>query len=381
MKSMDLLDWIGEVDEAYYEDMAHSISGRKRNIRRIAARCGAAAAVIAVVSVTAVMFANIFREGIVQQPAVGSTSQTQTASAETSAAGSEPEKPRETLPTDLFEVVQTTAVTTTEEPEVTTTTALILPFPADAEMPDASLHQKVGNRFLVNSLSQSGVLAVTLTDVQLYESLDEADLTFDDLTESFRQENESIRAFYEGKADEYELSKANSALQYMYYEKDGVSIQQNWRFIKATITVENINAISWWINLDGKPMPDGTVGSYGMYDFDTVSLDFGVLTDCNALREKNPNDSFFPSVMMCGIHYNSAEGRFYDDEMHRSFIHVEPGEAITYEIGAFLPKTYTELIESNYNSLGYEIGTDLKPYYFFNSGGIARPYVEFDFDE
>lgn len=380
MKSMDMLDLIGEVDEAYYEDMAHSISGRKRNIRRIAVRCGAAAAVIAVVSVTAVMFASIFREGIVQQPAVGSTSQTQTASAETSASESEPEKPRETLPTDLFEVVQTTAVTTTEEPEVTTTTALILPFPADAEMPDASLHQKVGNRFLVNSLSQSGVLAVTLTDVQLYESLDEADLTFDDLTASFREENQNLRDFYDGKTNSDDWSIQNGALGYMYLETEGDSIQQNWRFIKATITVENLNAVSWLGNQNGQIMPDGSVCSFDLYDFDTASLSFGVLTDCNALREKNPNDSFFPSVMNCGNQYNSAEGRFYDDELRRSFIHVEPGEAITFEIGAFLPRIYTEKLESQ-AMLGYEIGTDLKPYYMFGTGGISKPYVELDFDE
>lgn len=380
MKSMDMLDLIGEVDAAYYEDMAQNLNGKKQRIRRTVTKFGGAAAVIAVVSVTAVMFTSVFREGIgQQQPAAGSTSQTQTASAETSASESEPEKPRETLPTDLFEIVGTTAVTTTEEPEVTTTTALILPFPADAEMPDASLHQKAGNRFLVNSLSQSGVLAVTLTDVQLYESLDEAGLTFDDLTASFREENQNLRDFYDGKTNSDDWSIQNGALGYMYLETEGDSIQQNWRFIKATITVENLNAVSWLGNQNGQIMPDGSVCSFDLYDFDTVSLDFSVLADREVVREKY-NKMFFHSVMSCGNQYNSAEGRFYDDELRRSFIHVEPGEAITFEIGAFLPRIYTEKLESQ-AMLGYEIGTDLKPYYMFGTGGIDRPYVEFDFDE
>ena len=138
MKNTDLLDVIGEVNAAYYEDMAQHFFGKRQRIRSIVMRFGAAAAVIGVMTVTAVTFASVFREGIqtTQQPA---SSGIQTASSDTQATDrSESSKPEQTLPTDLFEVVQNTTVTETSSPSETTTERII-PFPADTEMPDNSL--------------------------------------------------------------------------------------------------------------------------------------------------------------------------------------------------------------------------------------------------
>ena len=379
MKNTDLLDAIGEADAAYYEDLAESLSGRRQKIRRIVSRCAAAAAVITVMTVTAVTFVSIFREGIVQQQPAGSSSQTADSGPDASADTPASDEPMQTLRTDLFEMAETTTVTTASEPRMTTPAEVTLPFPADAEMPDNNLQQEVGNRFLVNSLSTSGVLAFTLQDVQLYDSLVDAGLTFDDLTESFRSEQASLKDFYEGRIFNISGSLANEALRTMMDPGGGEENQQNWRFIKATITVENLNAVSSLAQMNGAPMPDGSICNYSYFDFPINSYGFCVLPN----REKIIAEGRSYAASRCsmwGMQYNTAEGMFYDDANRRDLIHVEPGEAVSFEIGSFVPKIYTQFVDERTMSLGYEIGTDLKPYYMFGIS-LSRPYVEFHFDD
>lgn len=377
MKNTDLLDVIGEVNAAYYEDMAQHFSGKRQRIRSIVMRFGAAAAVIGVMTVTAVTFASVFREGIqtTQQPA---SSGIQTASSYTQATDrSESSKPEQTLPTDLYEVVQNTTVTETSA-SAETTTELIIPFPADTEMPDNSLEQDVGSRFMVNYLSKSGMLAVTLNDVQLYDSLDEAGLTFDDLTESFRENYDKASNYFEGKSDSFSIDQGNQAAEYLGNPEGEEEKDTNWRFIKARITVENINAVSIMSGLNGVVLPDNTVRyDFSDYDFDLYSLGFGVMANRES-EKMRPEHGYY--YMESGIHYNTAAGRFYDDSVRRDLIHVEPGEAITFEIGAFLPKFATPYLDHVTSFYGFDIGTDLKPFYFFGNS-LARPHVEFHFDE
>ena len=375
MKSTDLLDAIGEVDSGYYEDMAQRFSGRRHQLRQFVSRFGAAAAVIAVVTLTAVTFAGIFREGIdMQQPAGSSTAQTASDVSGSAVQSSETAEPLQTLPTDQFEMAEETSSAAAKESAVTTT-ELILPFPADAEMPDNDLRQEVGNRFLVNSLSQSGVLAVTLTDAHLYDSLEDAGLTFNDLTLSFREDIEAAKDFAELKTDSFETAASSAAVHLL--EPDDGQFEQNWHFIKAAITVENLNAVSLYGKMRGVVLPDGSIGDYSDFDFPVNAFIFGVLPD----REKAEAEgkAFAGNFGRCGLHYNSAEGRFYDDFNRCDMIHLDPGEAITFEVGAFVPVTYTSAIH-HYMHLDHEFGTDLKPYYMFGIN-LNRPYVEFHFDE
>ncbi len=378
MKNTDLLDVIGEVNAAYYEDMARNLSGRSVRIRRVIARFGAAAAVIGVMTVTAVTFASVFREGIqtTQQPA---NSGMQTASTDTqSTALSESSKPEQTMRTDLYEVMQTTTVTTTSEP-VVTTTELILPFPADAEMPSNDLRQAVGSRFLVNWMSKSGVLAMTLNDVQLYDSLEDAGLTFDNLTESFREAHQNARDYYEKKSGSFMVDSADGVALYMFDPDGGEENLNNWFFIKGTLTVENINAVSGWKGITGLTYPDGSPVMYSDFDFGISGFGFGVLP--NADPEKSNGKSYFGKyAFQAGMEYNQAEGMFYQDSYRRKYIHLEPGEAISFEVGAFLPKVYTEYMNQRYPLLQYEVGTDLRSYYMFG-GQLFRPFVEISFDE
>ena len=374
----DLLDVIGEVNAAYYEDMAQHFSGKCQRIRSIVMRFGTAAAVIGVMTVTAVTFASVFREGIqtTQQPA---SSGIQTASSDTQATDrSEASKPEQTLPTDLYEVVQNTTVTETSA-SAETTTELIIPFPADTEMPDNSLEQDVGSRFLVNQFCRSGILAMTVNEAHLYDSLADAGLTFYDLTESFRTDNEALRDFYEGRTNTVSTETANSALILMMNPDGGEENQQNWRFIKATITVENINAVSGLGGANGLTFSDGTHVTYSDFDFPINSFGFGVLPNREVIESQGK--SFYGATLtMWGMQYNTSEKQFYTDSYRLSMIHLEPGEAITFEVGAFVPKIYTQFIDSHLNSIGCEIGTDLKQYYMFGTE-LSRPYVHFNFDE
>lgn len=378
MKNTDLLDVIGEVNAAYYEDMAQHFSGKRQRIRSIVMRFGTAAAVIGVMTVTAVTFASVFREGIqtTQQPA---SSRIQAASSDTQATDrSESSKPEQTLPTDLYEVVQNTTVMETSA-SAETTTELIIPFPADTEMPDNSLEQDVGSRFLVNQFCRSGILAMTVNEAHLYDSLADAGLTFDDLTESFRTDNEALRDFYEGRTNTVSTETANSALILMMNPDGGEENQQNWRFIKATITVENINAVSGFGGANGLTFSDGTHVTYSDFDFPINSFGFGVLPNREVIESQGK--SFYGATLtMWGMQYNTSEKQFYTDSYRLSMIHLEPGEAITFEVGAFVPKIYTQFIDNHLNSIGYEIGTDLKQYYMFGTA-LSRPYVHFNFDE
>ena len=379
MKNTDLLDVIGEVDAVFYEDMAENLSGRKHHIKRFVSRFGAAAAVIAAVSVTAVMFTSIFRDGIVQSQQPASSGTTQTASGEETAASqqSESEKPVETLRTDLFEIVETTTVTTTTEPPVTTT-ELIIPFPADMEMPDNNLRQEVGSRFLVNSMGKSGILAMTLNDVQLYDSLADAGLTFDDLTESYRETHAKAKDFFDGKTQSVSVDTENAAVMYMFDRESGEEDPENWCFVKGTLTVENINAVSGLSGMRGLTNPDGSPAEFDDFDFHVTYYGFGVLPSTEP-AESNGKSYFGLTAFQSGLAYNQSEGMFYQDICRRSYIHLEPGEAITYEVGAFLPKVYTGSFREHYPFLQYEDGTELKSHYMFG-GSLSRPFVELHFE-
>ena len=379
MKNTDLLDVIGDVDAAFYDDMAQNLSGRKHPIRQFVSKFGAAAAVIAAVSVTALMFTSIFRDGIMQtqQPASSGTAQSDSDETAVTVQSAESKQPLATLRTDLFEVVQTTTVTTTSEPTVTTT-ELIIPFPADMEMPDNDLKQSVGSRFLVNSLSKSGMLAMTLNDVQLYDSLEEAGLTLDDLTESYREALEAGRAYHEGKSGSFQVDTANASALYLFDPISGEEDTQNMCFIKGTLPVESIYEVYGMLGVSGLTLPDGSPVTFTDVDFGITSYGFGVLPSEEPAKS-NGESYFGQSPRLLGMAYNQSEGMSYQDSYRRNYIHLEPGEAITFEVGTFLPKAYTTNQQMQFPYLQYEEGTDLKSHYMFGYQ-LSRPFVALSFE-
>lgn len=366
MDAHNLLDLMGEIDSAYIEDAANHLENSPRRFWQTLARPAAAAAIIGVIGFGAFTVAGVIRDGTaLQNPPAGYT--------ETAYSGTEPAEtsanaatavPPETLPTDLFvEMTDTTATTT-----VTTTVtepAVTLTLPADSELPDASIKQEVNSRFLINWMSESGALAATVKEAHLYDNFEEAGLTFDDLRQSFR-ENYSFALNYDDSGMHYQAfpdSRAEKVNQAM----------QDYNFIKITLTLENLNAVSNLYALNNILLPDGSIrGDFAQTD-DFSASGFNFFVSYNPESEPNSGRSF----VLQPAAYFSLEGQLYDDDARRSMFRLPQGESITFELGGFLPKTADETTS---HSLGYESGTNLAPYYCFG-GMMARPYVEFHFTE
>lgn len=403
MKAKDLLDIMGEIDAGLIEDAAGTAENSTPVISRLS-RYGAVAAAIGIVSISVYAIYSVVRDGIVQTQAPQSGYTSSADSGETgitSGTQSGTATTQRTLPTDLY-VIETLESTTT------TTTEKTLPFPADEEMPDASLEQEIGDRFLVNNqqIVQNGVLALTVQKAQCFDTLEESGLTEDDLGRLFRED--CYVSSGHGSYDDAKFTYASvEYLKEWDADKRYSSIKANpadYRFVLLDIKVENINAIShlpgfWndclmpadsshrygtdygdWVDCF-EPFMEGSVTDPNFardYDFDLTPLYFQIHT----VNERKGGAAFFAQPA-----YFSLSGQEYDDDFRSEWFYLEPGQALTCKIGAFLPRTMKPEFMSQYSSDETEwgpeypaIGDDLKDYYYFGSGGIARPHVDLHFD-
>ncbi len=365
MKHDDLLEIMGEIDPQFIEDAVRGSRSPKLLLRRLSPYAGGAAAVL-ILGFSAFVIYGVIRDGIAQQnPPAGytetaaslpGTDLTQISGSETATA-SVTTAPRAELPSDEFvEVIVT-------EPPVTTTAMATLPVPADMEMPDAALNQRVGDRMSVNWLSASGVLAVTIEDAQYYASYEEAGLVFSDFTEQFQEEQ-----FY---ALGY---KQDAVSSYTVQADDVRKIQELLRdqyFVKVRVKLENINAISSLTQFNGIYPIDHPDDSYARdYDFDIKQFCFFAYSsddDCQLVCQRWPM-------------YFSAEGEAYPEsrDQKRDWIYLPPGESKTIELGVFLPQ---HLARKEGTSLYAEQEVAALPYYCFGCGNISRPFVRLDLAE
>lgn len=410
MKAKDLLDIMGEIDAGFIADAAGSGEGSPF-IRRIT-RYGAVAAAIGIVSFSVYAICGVIRDGVLQnQPdAPGYSSAADSGSAAATLAPQDPQRETETtcktLPTDLF-VLETLPVTTT------VTTEKSLPFPADQEMPDNSLEQEIGDRFRLNNntIVRSGVMAVSVLKAECFDTLEEAGLTDDDLIRSYRENwymssgnisrkisNEEEECWYTRKEKRWNEWNSYPVVQ---------AHPEDYRFVLLTVKAENLNAVSgllWWNDCR---MP-ADLSRYEPFDrrndreddwFNPFGDDF--IMDPNFARDY---DFDFTLNTSFSIHkaderqgrfyyaypaYFSLSGQEYDDDCRSEWFYLEPGNAVTFKLGAFMPRTLTaEMLmnddfrdESKWDPKYPRLGEDLKEYYYFGSGGISFPHVNLHFSE
>ena len=398
MKAKDLLDIMGEIDAGLIEDAAGTAENSTPVISRLS-RYGAVAAAIGIVSISVYAIYSVVRDGIVQTQAPQSGYTSSADSGETgitSGTQSGTATTQRTLPTDLY-VIETLESTTT------TTTEKTLPFPADEEMPDASLEQEIGDRFLVNDLSQSGVIAMTVQKAEAFDSLEAAGLTENDLMQSYR-EGYSISQVHASSGH----GKNKEECTYAEYCKDerafGLSMikyadvlanPENFRFIRLTLKIENINAISglpsFWNQCRISIDPEKTSLADGFNPFEgdyTVDPDFARDTDFDITKMyftlHMDFERSYSNCIRSPIAYSSLSGQAYDDIYRMEWFSLEPGTAITTEIGTFVPKIYTEelddaFVPDNWDS-NIPFGEDLLQRWYFGAGSISRPHVDLHFD-
>ena len=372
MKHEDLLEVMGEIDPQYIEDAVRGSRSPKLLLRRLSPYAGGAAAVL-ILGFSAFVIYGVIRDGIAQQnPPAGytetaaslsGTELTQSAGTETGTAAVTTAPPAE-LPSDEFIEMTVT------EPPVTTTEKVTLPVPANMEMPDAALNQSIGDRMSVNWLSESGVLAATVEDAQYYESYEDAGLEFSDLTEQFQMDQ--IYALRTGQDLHYdEHADINDTVQ----EDDIPLIQEHLRdhyFVKIRVKLENINAISYLSQYNGRYPLDHPDDSYARdYDFE-IMQGFRFFA-------YSPDDSYNLFVQI-NPQYFSAEGEEYPESSNekRGWIYLPPGESKTFELGAFVPRRVT-LIPRSVPFDEKEV--EALPYYCFGSGDHSRAFVHLGFGE
>ena len=372
MKHEDLLEIMGEIDPQYIEDAVRGSRSPKLLLRRLSPYAGGAAAVL-ILGFSAFVIYGVIRDGIAQQnPPAGytetaaslsGTDLTQSSGTETGTAAVTTAPPAE-LPSD--ECIEMTVT----EPPVSTTEKVTLPVPANMEMPDAALNQSIGDRMSVNWLSESGVLAATIEDEQYYESYEDAGLEFSDLTEQFQMDQ--IYALRTGQdLHYYEHADINDTVQ----EEDIPLIQERLRdhyFVKIRVKLENINAISYLSQYNGRYPLDHPDDSYARdYDFE-IMQGFRFFA-------YSPDDSYNLFVTDCP-QYFSAEGEEYPESSNekRGWIYLPPGESKTFELGAFVPRRVT-LIPRSVPFDEKEV--EALPYYCFGSGNHSRAFVHLGFGE
>ena len=373
MKHEDLLEVMGEIDPQYIEDAVRGSRSPKLLLRRLSPYAGGAAAVL-ILGFSAFVIYGIIRDGIAQQnPPAGytetaaslsGTELTQSAGTETGTAAVTTAPPAE-LPSDEFIEMTVT------EPPVTTTEKVTLPVPANMEMPDAALNQSIGDRMSVNWLSESGVLAATVEDAQYYESYEDAGLEFSDLTEQFQRDQ--IYALRTGQdLHYYEHADINDTVQ----EDDIPLIQERLRdqyFVKIRVKLENINAISYLSQFNGRYPLDHPDDSYARdYDFDIMQQFW--------FFAYSPDRSY-DLIVQINPQYFSAEGEEYPESSNekRGWIYLPPGESKTFELGAFVPRRVTLVPRSAQVD---EKEAEALPYYCFGSGCMnGKAFVHLGFGE
>lgn len=372
MKRSEMLDLMGEIDEAYIEDAARHLENSPRRILQQWARPAGAAAVAGIMGFSIFLIYGVIRDGIAQQNPDGYSNST--------AYAPLTEITEATLPPDIYEVLPDTTVSSAAETTVTETTATETAAPTgnppedsvSYEMPCGDLVQEVGSRFTVNWLAQSGMLAMTVERVQCYDTLEDAGLTYDDMSLQFRDAYIDLLSNPEGNEDEYDepYSGSNAIAEQLQ------AIYEDYRFVKATVKIENLNAVSWTRSYNNITLPDGTIDANFAtdYDFEIRSMYFGVIGNPDYPREKAATECWKTNVQ-----YFSLSGQTYpkDDSIRSEWLYLPPGESVTCEVGAFLPRTYgTYSIRLLYGSdLHYDDGEDLLPYYYFGSYSMANPHI------
>ena len=411
MNSKYLLDLMGEIDARMIEDAAGGSGGSNPVITRLS-RYGVVAAAIGIVSFSAFAIYGVVRDGIMQQqpqqPAYSSILDSGDFAASLipheTQANTEAVSTDRTLPTDLY-VIETLESTTT------TTTEKALPFPADAEMPDASLEQEIGDRFLINDrqIVQSGVLALTVQKAQCFDTLEEAGLKEENLGRLFREDCYIVCGH--GSYDKEKYTSAD--VEYMHdwdEERKYSTVKANpadYRFVLLDVKVENINAISYLPSFwNDCRMPVDPSHRYGADRSDEADwfdpfrddyvIDSGFARDYDfclmpmLFMIHNANERKAGASFIAQPAYFSLSGQEYDDDFRSEWFYLEPGSALNCQIGAFLPKTMKpELMNELYQDAGETewgpeypaIGDDLRDYYYFGSGGISRPHVDLHFDD
>lgn len=384
MKRSELLDLMGEIDSAYIEDTAAHLERSPRRLLQRWARPVSAVAVAGFMGFSIFVIYGIVRDGI--------ASQNPSSYVQSAAHSPETTLTADTVPSDIYEEQPiTTMITTVILAETTTTGTTLIPtyeIPAD-EMPSAAIYQEAGDRFSVNSLSSPGVFAMTITDAQYYDTLADAGLSFGELTYQFRQ-NQYFNVL--GYNDEngnpivYTMTDASDAKIWNQVQAK----YEDYRFIKVTLTVENLNAVSpEWLRLrDGemRAIPDEYFDrgySRREYDFDMTSMQFGIFRNPDYETEKYEIHGY-----SLGIAYFNLCGQAYpknDDFGRGDWFYLEPGEVMFCEVGGFVPKN-TDVVSGVRETLWteelhYEKGTDLLPYYFFGSAGTSGPYISLNFSE
>lgn len=377
MKRSDLLDLMGEIDSAYIEDAASHLERSPRRLLQRWARPASAVAVAGFMGFSFFVIYGIVRDGI--------ASQNPSSGYESAAYAPETTLTADTVPPEDCAVQTETIVITTVIPAETTTettVSTLIPtyeIPTD-EKPNAAMVQEVGSRFSVNWLSDPGILAMTVHTAQYFDSIEDAGLTFGDLTYAFRS-----MCFYE--TEDYPTDENGQSIPYMPTEESEAEIwnqvqakYEDYCFVKLTITVENINALApYWLRIDGQ-LPNGSYYDNDYirndYDFDMTGMQFGVIRNPDFETEKfeiwasGGATSYFS---LCGQAYPK------NDQFGRGdFFYLEPGETMTCEVGGFLPKTSnSHAIRENYwtKELHYEENTDLRPYYYFGGGPFHGPYI------
>ena len=276
-------------------------------------------------------------------------------------------------------------------------------------MPDASLEQEIGDRFRINDnrIAQSGVIAVSVLKAECFDTLEEAGLTDDDLIRSYRENwymssgnisNGEEQCWYTRKEKRWNKWNTYPVVQ---------AHPEDYRFVLLTVKAENLNAVSgllWWndcrIPADlsryepfdlRNDREDDRFNPFGDdfvkdphfardYDFDFT------LTTSFSIHKADERVGLFYFALPS---YFSLSGQEYDDDCRSEWFYLEPGNAVTFRLGAFMPKTLTaEMLmnddfrdESKWDPKYPRLGEDLKEYYFFGSGGISFPHVNLHFSE
>lgn len=169
------------------------------------------------------------------------------------------------------------------------------------ETPEKNLTPQVGERFYAYPFVTSGTLYVTVTEPEYFTNINDANINID----CFRQ---SIK--------EYQL---DSSLRY-YDEETGSVLNETFTntprvFVKATITIENIDAISFWQKTEKGLRgidPMFKDGYCGQYDFSGNDFGIGVIKETNAYDKLNTTGT--------GVDYFSLSGQLYSDE-YRFFMY------------------------------------------------------------
>lgn len=380
MKHTDLLEAMGEIDSRYIEDAAAGFGGRTQRLLHTVMRPAAAVAAFAILSFTAYTVCSVVRDGISQN--------TQSGYGETSADASPPvsEITEQTsgmqteITAQMSETVQTETVPaetkTPIEEQISIQTSppdlseYVKDLPEMPAVPEYDHHPKTEQTFRTNGICASGNVLITVGAPEIYDNMNDAGLTLADMTPEYQdisaKHPDSNNPSFDSVSGEIIAADPVFCAQYC--------------FVKTAVTIQNIDGISNRTLYNPDPESGRNLGYppnfAGDYDFNASQMHFGFIPNADNLTAETTNLSH--QVKPCYFSLTGVferptnEGTLWVDGQ---WFHLEPQQEITFEIGAFLPKTATEMIAHFW---GIPEGESILPYYaFFTGEGRERPYVEF----